>query len=72
MSRRYGCFNRPPFRTVMPVQDGWYLDGVTRTPRLVAMRHRMQPDCQYTHTELGQADAGCTDCKHRTTNPTGA
>ncbi len=72
--RRNGCFNRPPFRTVMPAQDGWYLDGTTRTPRLVAIAHRMAQECQYTHTDLGQADAGCAGCKHRVENknPLGA
>ncbi len=66
--RRYGCHNRPPFRTVTPVQDGWWLDGTTRTPKLVAMPFRMNPACQYTHTELGQADVRCHECRHRATN----
>lgn len=64
----YGCKDRPAFRTVFPAQDGYFLDGVTRAPRLVPVRFRMNPACQYTHTELGQADAKCTGCCHRETN----
>jgi hypothetical protein len=61
----YGCYNRPAYREVSPAQDGYYLDGVTRTPRLTAVRHVLSRDCQYTHSALGQADAGCQGCKHR-------
>lgn len=61
----YGCHNRAPFRTVQPMQAGWYVDGFTRTPRMEAVPFRMNPACQYTHTELGQADARCAGCKHR-------
>lgn len=63
----YGCHNRPPFRSVLPVQDGYFLDGVTRVPRMIAVPFRMSKDCQYTHTSLGQADQGCAGCKHRHT-----
>lgn len=63
----YGCYNRSEYRTVQPMQDGWYMDGVTRTPRLVAVPHRMAKDCQYTHTTLGQNDARCVGCKWRVT-----
>lgn len=71
-TRLNGCHNRAPFRTTLVVQDGWFMDGVTRVPRMVAAPFRMAPDCRYTHTELGQADTGCTDCRHRhqPTNPT--
>lgn len=61
----YACHNRPEFRTVMPAQDGWYMDGTTRTPRLVAVPFRMAMDCRYTHTELGRVDGRCRDCKHK-------
>lgn len=60
-----GCHNRPPFKTITPVQDGWYMDGVSRTPRMVAVPFRMAATCQYTKTTLGQADKGCDGCKHR-------
>lgn len=61
----YDCHNRPAFKTVRPIQDGYYLDGVTRTPRLVPDHFRMARDCQYTLTGLGQADPKCTGCTHR-------
>ena len=61
----YGCHNRAPFKASIPVQDGWYLDGYTRTPRMVAQPFRMEPQCQYTHTELGRADQRCSECKWR-------
>ncbi len=70
-ARRYGCHNRPAYRTVMPAQNGWWLDGTTRTPRLVPVPFRMAPACQYTHTELGQADERCAGCKHRIPQPEG-
>jgi hypothetical protein len=60
-----GCHNRPPFKTITPVQDGWFMDGVSRSPRMVAVHFRMATACQYTHTTLGQADQKCTGCKHK-------
>ena len=60
-----GCHNRPPFRAVLPVQDGWFLDGTTRTPRMVPWVIRAKPDCQYTLSDLGRIDAGCAGCKWR-------
>jgi len=70
MSR--GCFNREPFDTSTTVQDGWHLvawgaDGFTRTPNMVEVPFRMEPTCQFTHTELGQADKRCDGCKWRAT-----
>ena len=57
-----GCFNRPAFRAVLPVQDGWFLDSDTRTPRMVPWVIRAEPDCQYTLSDLGRVDLGCTGC----------
>ena len=34
-------------------------------PPRVAYPNRMEPECQYTHTELGQADKNCIRCVHR-------
>lgn len=48
-----GCHNRRPFRESQPVQDGHFMDGVTRFPKMVSQPFRMNPDCQYTHTTLG-------------------
>lgn len=53
----------------MPMQAGYYVDGYTRTPRLVPVPFRMNPACQYTHTQLGQADARCSECRHRVNPP---
>lgn len=62
---RNGCHNRAPYRESVPVQDGWFMDGVTRAPRMVASKFRMSPDCNYTHTELGQRDERCAGCRWR-------
>lgn len=62
---RNGCHNRPDFRPSLIVQDGWFLDGVTRVPKLVSVPFRMNPDCQYRHTTLGQQDTSCDGCKRR-------
>ena len=59
------CHDRPAFRAVIAVQDGWFLDSDTRTPRMVAWHPRADPDCQYTLTALGAADAECMGCKWR-------
>ena len=61
----YGCHNRAPFKTSTPVQNGWWLDGVTRYPKMHAQPFRMSPECQYTHTELGRADKRCNGCRWR-------
>lgn len=65
----YACHNRPPYRSSNPMQAGWFMDGVSRTPRMVAVPFRMSPLCNYTHTELGQADERCTGCRHRHQEP---
>lgn len=59
-----GCFDRRAFAASMPVQSGWYMDGHTRTPRMVSVAVRGQPGCQYTLSPLGQTDPGCVGCKH--------
>jgi len=62
---RNGCHDRKPFKESVPVQDGHFMDGVTRTPRMVSSPFRMSKACEYTKTTLGQADKGCTGCKWR-------
>lgn len=59
----YGCHNRAPYLTSMPMQSGWYMDGYTRTPRMVSMPFRMSMDCEYTLTDLGKVDPKCEGCK---------
>lgn len=61
----HGCYNRPAYVSIVPMQDGWYQDGYTRTPRMIGVPFRMAPDCQYTLTELGRVDVGCVGCKWR-------
>ena len=54
----YGCYSHPPYRA-------YYLPtGAPDTPAY-RIPHVLTRDCQYTHTDLGQADAGCVGCKHR-------
>jgi hypothetical protein len=60
-----GCHNRRDFTRITPVQDGWFMDGVTRVPKMVAVPFRMAMDCQYTKTALGQADKACHGCARR-------
>lgn len=65
MSDRYGCHDRAPYKASQAVQDGHYLDGYTRSPRMVPMPHAMTTDCQFRHTDLGKIDAKCEGCKHK-------
>lgn len=57
-----GCFNRAPYKATNDLRD---LNGrvVTSIP------FRMAQDCQFTKTELGQADAKCVGCSWRQENP---
>jgi hypothetical protein len=64
-AKNYGCYNRPDYRKMLPVQDGWWLDGQTRVAKMVATPFRMTPECQYTHTALGRKDHKCVGCKRR-------
>ena len=69
-ARLNGCHDRKPFVRSTRVQDGWIdmRDGAgfpSRVAHMVDVPFRMTPECQYTHTDLGQADKGCAGCKHR-------
>lgn len=67
-THRNGCHTRRDFVTSYPVQDGWYMDGVTRTPRMVSNPHRMAKDCKYTHDKLvGSKDPACAGCPRKAT-----
>lgn len=64
--RRNACFDRPPFRTSMVVQDGWWMDGYTRYPKMKAVEFRGSPGCVYsTDPLMGSKDPGCVGCKWR-------
>lgn len=60
-----GCHNRPAYRTGVVVQDGWYMDGYTRVPKMVQVPFKMSHECQYTKSDLGKADPACQGCKHK-------
>lgn len=57
-----GCHNRKPLHSTVIVQAGWYMDGHTRTPKMVSIPNPMQKSCQYTKTEVGKVDKGCVGC----------
>ena len=59
----YACKDRPLYRASMKVADGHWDDGVQRIPKLTSIPFRMNPDCQYTKTSLGEADQRCEGCK---------
>lgn len=48
---RYGCHNRLPFVSTYLATNGSQ-----------PIANKSKAKCQYTHTELGKADAGCMDC----------
>lgn len=64
-ARLNGCHNRRQLQSKILVQDGWFIDGVSRLPKLTMIPDPMTKDCQYTHTALGQQDPGCQGCRHR-------
>lgn len=57
----YGCYNREPYKPLLKVQDGW----VNGKPLYRHIEFRMEPSCQYRHTELGKQDQRCEGCKWR-------
>lgn len=65
--RRYGCFDRPPYRAELAVQDGWLPIDATdhvksRLPRIVTVPVPMTKDCQYSKTT---PDVRCDGCRWR-------
>lgn len=60
----YGCFNRLPLKTTAIVQDGWFMDGVSRTARMISIFDPMTKTCQYSRDDR-YADPGCIDCKNK-------
>lgn len=65
MQPKYGCHNRKAYKPKFFVQNGWWLDGLTRTAKVEQSKFRMAPDCQYTKTDLGKTDDRCIGCKHK-------
>jgi len=62
---KYACHNRNPFKKQLVVQDGYFMDGHQRIPKMVTAPFVMSEACQYTKTELGRVDAKCDGCKWR-------
>ena len=60
-----GCFNRAPLKTMVVVQNGHFMDEVTRVPRMVSIPNPMTTSCQYTLSPLGAADSACAGCSHQ-------
>ena len=70
------CYNRPPFRDSVIVQDGWIFETIlnehgepvrTRLPRMVEINDDMSKNCQQ-HGPMGEATLhgwDCTGCRHK-------
>ena len=56
----YGCKNRAPFAPSIQVADGWENSWARR---MVDMEFRMDPNCIYSTSELGEKDEKCHGCK---------
>lgn len=71
MTSHYGCHDRREFVASYPVQSGWYMDGYTRTPRMVSQPTFGKRACQYTKFQLtttspaNRDDPRCAGCKHK-------
>lgn len=63
----YGCFNRKPLKTQIVVQSGHFMDGVTRTPRMISIPDPMTKTCQYSKFDIYN-DPQCQNCKHKEVN----
>ena len=64
---QYGCWNRDPFAKYQ-ISHG--VDSQTGQIIRTEVQNRMTPDCQFTKTALGQVDAKCAGCEHKSTNKT--
>lgn len=53
-----GCHNRKPYRQVIRLRDH-------HGREVAAWPHAMTTDCQYTRSDLGQADQRCLGCRWR-------
>ena len=58
--KRYGCFNRPPIKDTLEVQDGWNLDG-TRT--MITIKNAMSKSCKF---DLKLTQPECQSCRWQT------
>lgn len=52
-----GCYNREPYQKEFIAQDGYTNQlGDIKAPTFTKVEFRMSEHCNYTHTQLGQAD----------------
>lgn len=58
----YACKDRPPFEQSIKVADGWESSWARR---MVDMEFRMDPNCVYATSDLGQVDPKCQGCIHK-------
>lgn len=59
--KRHSCYDRPPLKDTVTVQDG-YISGPffnTRIPVMVEMPDPMTKDCQYSRNTTDPVCAGC-------------
>jgi hypothetical protein len=64
----YGCHNREPFPALIPFpahQPIGFEGYIVNSEAVQFVKNVFRKDCQYTLTDLGQADKGCTGCKWR-------
>lgn len=59
-----GCHNRAPYPQALVMVDA---GANPWEPRKVIVPFAFTRECNYTHTDLGKADKGCTGCKWRNT-----
>lgn len=61
MTKPYGCHDRAPYA------PHYLPTGAPETPEY-RIQHVFTQVCQYRNTDLGKADPGCTNCKHKEQN----
>ena len=64
----YGCHNRPDYKPILMVQDGYSQSKPTATSRLdkmVEIPFTMSQDCQFTKSNLGKTDPKCNNCERQ-------
>lgn len=64
-AHRYGCHNRKDHVTSYPAPDGHWLDGQTYVIKAASIKTTAKRECQYTHSDLGIKDPGCTGCNRK-------
>jgi len=60
----YACKDRSPFKEHLQVQDGYFMDGVTRIQKMISIPFRMALECVYQADDRYN-DPQCRGCKHK-------